>query len=810
MPSKFIGSKGAFAATLIALTLALAACEPADERAQSHLENGLKLVEEGDTARAVLEFREASRLDKNLPQAYIEIARIRQREGNLQSAVGHFTRAVEVDETNLPARIELGRIMLVAGQLDDALRHAMAAVQLAPNDVEALTLRAGVALQVENYDLARSSAETAKKIDPDSAAPYQVLAALENRAENFEAAIGHIDEGLKREPNDLALNYYKIQMLERLDRREEIPPILKLLVATNPERTEFRTALIRWHLGRGEKEQAEQLVREYAAERPDEPNAALAVVQFLLRQQGPEAARAELEDLLAAKTDKAARFPFEMALVRLDVAERKIEPATSRLNDMIVANGDDSNGDSARVRLAALELARANEDAARGLVDDVLKHDARNAQALAIRAQIKLNNDQYEAAIQDTRLATAEDPDNWRYLMLEAQAHELNGAQSLVGERLAAATQASDYQPTPVLAYARHLRSANKTDFAEGVIENALRRRPNDPALLRALAQIKLDLKDWIGAEDIAQRLRDLEGGEQLADFIDARSLAGQEQREESIKLLEALYAKGDSARSSMSALVSSYLRSNQPERARAFLEDILEEQPDNLTALKLMGDLHLALSELDEAEAVYKDLIKKAPKADAAYTALTNFYIRQKRLDDALAVAKQGVEETNGVGIKVRYAQILESSGQFADAIKVYEELYESRPQSFVVANNLASLLIDNFPTPENIERAYVVAKRLRSSEVPQYQDTYGWALYLRGESEQALRYLQPAAEKLPNIMLIQYHLGMAYAKSGVNDRAMEALTKAIELAGDEDSPQKAEALATLEEVKKTAAKAN
>jgi len=806
MPSKSMGPRSFIAASMLALTLALAACEPADERAQSHLESGLKLVEEGVTARALLEFREASRLDENLTQAYIEIARIRQREGNLQSAVGHYTTAVEVDETNLPARIELGRIMLAAGQLDDALRHAMAAVQLAPNDVEALTLRAGVALQVENYDLARSSAETAMKADPDSADPYQVLAALENRGENYEAAFGHIEEGLKRDPENLALNFVKIQLLERLDRRDEVPPVLKLLVATNPERNEFRTALIRWHLSRDEKAEAEKLVRDYAAERPDEPEAALAVAQFLLQQQGPDAARAELESLLAAKTDKADRFPFEMAIVRLDLAARDVDAAIARLNDMITANGDNANGDASRVRLAALELARANKEKARELVNDVLKHDARNAQALAIRSQIKLNEDQYDAAIQDARLAIAEDPDNWRYLMLEAQAHELNGAQSLVGERLAAAAQASDYQPTPVLAYARHLRSTGKNDFAEGLVENALRRRPNDPALLRALAQIKLDLQDWIGAEDIAKRMRDLEGGDQLADFIDAQSLAGQEQREESIKLLETLYQKGESGRSSMSALVSSYLRSNQPERARAFLEDILKEQPDNLTALKLMGDLHVALGEQEAAEAVYKDLIEKAPKASIAYSALANHYIRAGRMDEAMAVAKQGVAETDGVDIKVRYAQILEEASQFGEAVKVYEDLYVSRPQSFVVANNLASLLIDHFPTPENIERAYVVAKRLRSSDVPQYQDTYGWALYLRGEPDQALRYLQPAAEKLPNYMLVQYHLGMAYAKSGVNDRAIEALTKAVELAGDADSPQKAEALATLDALKKTA----
>lgn len=798
------------AAVALLLTAFVAGCEPADERAQSHLENGLKLAEEGDNARALLEFREATRLNGDLAPAYVAIAKIRESEGNMQSAVGHYTKAVEVDETNVPARVHLGRIMLAAGQLDEALRYAMAAAQLAPDDVEALTLRASVGVKVENFDLARDSAGQALAIDPNAANAHMVLAALDHRGGDVAAAETRIDGALESNPTHLALNLFKIRLLEQSGRNDEIPAVLQRLSDAYPDRPQFRAALIRWHLAAGDKDAAERVVRSHAAARPDDDQAALAVAQFVLQQRGAAEARAELEKQLASRGADANTFPFEMALVRMDLAERSTDAATARLEKMIAEYGDAANGDAARVRLAAIESGRDNDAKARELVEAVLSHDARNAQALAIRAQLKLNEDRFDAAIQDVRLALAEAPDNWRYLMLEAKAHEMNGSQSLVGERLAAAAQASGYLATPVLAYARHLKATGKNDFAEGLVENALGKRPNDPALLRALAQIKLDLKDWVGAEDVARQLRDLEGGDRLADFIDAQSLAGQANREESIKLLEGLYEKGETSRTSMAALVSSYLRSNQQERARAFLADVLKNQPDNLTALKLKGDLHMALNEPDEAEAAYRALIEKAPKQGPAYDALARFLVREKRYDEARAVAEDGVKNTGQSALKLTIALLLEQDGDYEGAVRVYKELYEDWPQSYVVANNLASLLIDRFPTPENIELAFRVAKRLRASEVPQYQDTYGWVLYLRGEPEQALRFLQPAAEKMPGVMLAQFHLGMAYAKAGVNDRALEALGRAIELAGENDAAQVAEAKATIVELKASAAKAN
>jgi len=807
-----------FGFACVALAL-LAGCEPADERAQEHLQSGLKLAESGDNARALLEFREAVRLNENLTEAYNAIGRIREAEGNMQSAVGHYLKAIESDESNVEARIRLGRIMSAAGQLDEALKYAMAAAQLAPDNVDALTLRAKVGVQVENYDLAAESAQKALALDPNSAEAEIVLAAISERKGDKAAARARIDGALNRSPDNLALNLFKLRLLAaNKEDQDQIPVILERLARLNPQNDQFHIGLVRWHVSKNQIDEAEKAVRAYAAAKPESVKAALAVVSFLQQRRSVEAARAELNRQIAARGDAPEAFEFEMALVRLELADGKTEDAIEKLNGMIAKYGDTANGDAARVGLAELEIRRGQPEAAMALAEAVLKHDARNAKALALRAQLKLADGRYDSAVQDIRLALAEDPENWRYLMLEARAHELNGARSLVGERLGAAAQVSSYDPVPVLAYAEFLRTDGKADFAEGLIENALRRHPNHAALLRALAQLKLQRKDWIGAEDVARQLRQVAGGAATADLVAAQSLAGQKQYEQSIEVLEGALKRDGETGSNMAALVASYVRSGQEDRARAFLDDVLATTPDNLSALRLKADLLTTLDEKVEAEKIYREIVALRPTLPAAHAALAEFLIREDRTDEALAAARAGVEasggqiEGGGAGLQLSYALLLEQKADYDGAVKVYEKLAAERPDSFIVANNLASLLVDRFPTEANIERALQVAKRLRESEVPQYQDTYGWILYLRGEAEQALRYLQPAAEAMPNLMLAQYHLGMAYAKAGIEDRAITALNRSIELAGDDASlsEQVKTARATLETLQKSANKEN
>ncbi|MDP5359852.1 MAG: tetratricopeptide repeat protein, partial [Paracoccaceae bacterium] len=120
--------------------------------------------------------------------------------------------------------------------------------------------------------------------------------------------------------------------------------------------------------------------------------------------------------------------------------------------------------------------------------------------------------------------------------------------------------------------------------------------------------------------------------------------------------------------------------------------------------------------------------------------------------------------------------ASYLEQQGDIAGAIAVYGTLYARDSGSVIIANNLASLLISFSDDTESLARAETIARRLNGTDIPAFQDTYGYIQFRRGNLQEALAYLEPAAAGLPNDPVVQFHLGEVYAAL---DRPSEALGK-------------------------------
>ena len=102
------------------------------------------------------------------------------------------------------------------------------------------------------------------------------------------------------------------------------------------------------------------------------------------------------------------------------------------------------------------------------------------------------------------------------------------------------------------------------------------------------------------------------------------------------------------------------------------------------------------------------------------------------------------------------------------------------------IALNNLVSLILDSDSDKEGLKRALTLAERLRGSNVPQFEDTYGWAQYKQGDYKGALSTLEAAQTKMPDLAAIRYHLGMSYAAVGQGDKAAEQLKSALALEPD------------------------
>ncbi len=96
-----------------------------------------------------------------------------------------------------------------------------------------------------------------------------------------------------------------------------------------------------------------------------------------------------------------------------------------------------------------------------------------------------------------------------------------------------------------------------------------------------------------------------------------------------------------------------------------------------------------------------------------------------------------------------------------------------------------MVSLLLDR-SDQDSLNRALALSDDLKNINVPQFQDTYGWAQYKRGDYKAAVSALENAATKAPKLAALHYHLGMSYKAIGVVDKADEQFKTALDLAPD------------------------
>ncbi len=103
-------------------------------------------------------------------------------------------------------------------------------------------------------------------------------------------------------------------------------------------------------------------------------------------------------------------------------------------------------------------------------------------------------------------------------------------------------------------------------------------------------------------------------------------------------------------------------------------------------------------------------------------------------------------------------------------------------------IANNLASLLADHRSDEASLAPASKLSFLLKSTNLPHFNDTLGWVAYRRGEYQAALEYLKEAAQKLPNLNLVRYHVAMTHKALEQPKEAKAEFKKALELSGDDD----------------------
>tara|TARA_R110002074_G_scaffold97065_2_gene210725 strand:+ start:1980 stop:4412 length:2433 start_codon:yes stop_codon:yes gene_type:complete len=786
---------------LVIIMFSVAACDTPEEKAKAHFEAGMAFVAEDNFVKAGVEFRNALQLNENFADGWYGLALVEENDGNWRKYAGNILKAIEIEPQHFKAQIRYGKIMLLSGKLQKALETSELVNEIAPENPDALALKAAVMFRLGDKSGAIEAANAALALDPSNIDSTLILAAEKLSKNDPEAAIDILDTGLSHSKGNAQLQVIKIRALETLGKTADITQVFQELIADNPDNGAFRKSLVRFYLKNGQKNEAEKEIRKLAAEHPEDVTANLDVIRFVKTLKGDEAATAELEQLIESYPDVV---DYRFALATLAEAAGKDEKAMVILGTIIDKASTIEDEIAARNKLAQLHFARGEYEEARAYAKNALELDPTSTDALVLIGAMQIDEGEIDSAISTLRSSMRQQPESVRAALLLAKAHEINGSHELAEDRFAAAYRFSKQSPRVGLAYAQFFIRQGDFRRAERLLEKIAEAKPTEISALKLLADVKLKEEDWMAAEKIADRIRAVDNMNAAAYQISGAALAGMQNPEESQAAYKKAYEATPEAGQAMAALVQAYLKDGDVAEAERFLNEALGSSENKYLARTLMAQIQFHSNNPQKAEKLIKEAIDSDPAEASGYVMLARHYLSQDRQKEAQDILAEGMKTAaDQFMLKITQAEIYEVSGANFDAIKIYEELLEERPNSEIVANNLASLIAEEAQSDADLQRAYALAKRFRSSKVPYFMDTLGWIHYRLGEYEMATPLLRSAVERAPDKAILRYHLGMAYKAENNRDKALKELEQAVTLADSQHFPAREEAEKAIAELR-------
>ncbi|WP_245538206.1 tetratricopeptide repeat protein [Roseobacter litoralis] len=782
---------------ILVIAMALSACKSSEERAEEYYQSGLKLIESGDYERGMVELRNVFEFDGSHREARSLLATtLLEQENNIHGAYGQFLRLAEQYPDDAETRILLSEMAFNGANWEELERHGTRAVELAPDDTRAKAIAIALAYRtasLANDDPARREQARAAQ-DLLGALPDNVmlrklvLDALLLNGDMTQALI-ELDWLLEREPENMLYWRQRLNILSQNDDMEGIETQLLGMVERFPEDVETKQMLLRFYLSREENDKAEAFLRQLADRAAPDDNAPLAdLVNYLLQTQGPEAALAELDAAIVEEEDPV---PFQTIRAGIIFAQGETTEAIMELEGVLEGAEPSEQTNDIKVALASMMLSTGNEVGARAQVEEVLVADEGHPAALKMQASWQIRADEAEAAINNLRLAQDRAPEDAQTMSLMAEAYARSGRPELSQDFLALAVEASGNAPAESLRYAQLLIEQERYLPAEDTLLPALRLAPRNVDLLAALGNLYLRMEDMGRTEQVVNTLRGIEtpAAQQASTRLEAQLISVRNGVEDAISYIEGIASSDDATLNSQVELLRVRLGTGDVDGALLLAEELNAENPDNLALRAIAASVEAAAGNPEGAAAIYREVVTAEPQAANVWLELARVTQRLEGDTSASAIVDEALAAAPDNGnLLWASASYKERAGDIDGAIEIYESLYARDSSSVIVANNLASMLTTYRTDEASLDRAWAVARRFRDTEIPALQDTFGWILHRRGESEEALPYLEGAAQGLPNDPLVQYHLGKAYEALERPEDALAQFRKVVQIAGPGD----------------------
>lgn len=779
----------------------LAGCGGAEARKARHVEKGQAFLAANNFEKARIEFRNALQIAPNDSEARYENGLVDEKLGNPREAAQFYQGAIDVNADNVPARIALGRLYLFSGAPEKALDTIKPSLVKHPEDAGLLTVRAAARVQLKDSDGALQDAQRAVQLAPTSEDAVAVLAGIYKSREEPEKARVLLEDSIKHIPNSVDLRLALAQIYASLGQEPKVEELLIELTRLKPTEKAHRLRLAQYYARLNHVDEAERVLRDAVKALPEERDLKTGLVEFLAVNRSRDAAAKELGTMIAADPKD-----YDLKLAQAQFYQQgKEDVKAEAVYEQVIAQADLAPaGITARNRLAVLRIQNKDVPGAEKLLAEVLAKNPRDNDALILRGNLALAQEDPKAAIVDLRAVLRDQPNAVGVMRALARAHLANGEPALAEETMRRAVDANPKDAGARLDLAQLLGQMGKPEQAKPVIDELVKQHPDNVAALETQFKVAAATKDLASAKSAADALVALQPKLALGYFYQGAVAESDKRPQDAVHLYSTALDVQPEAAEPLQALVRVLVGLNRTPEALKRLDEVIARFPALPLAANLKGETLLATQHPADAEQAFKTAIERAPKWWTPYQGLSNAESIQGNSAEAIATLQSGISKVeNPSTLQLELAGLFERSGKPEDAIRLYEAALRKDPHSDLVANNLAMLLITYKKDQPSLDRAKELSARFATSTNMAFVDTYGWVLYKRGESAAAVAALQAASAKMPDSPVPLYHLGMAQASAGQADAARDSLSRSLKsgknFAGMEEAKATLEKLAKL-----------
>ncbi|MDD5276163.1 MAG: tetratricopeptide repeat protein [Methylovulum sp.] len=517
--------------------------------------------------------------------------------------------------------------------------------------------------------------------------------------------------------------------------------------------------------------------------------------------------------------NKAAAVEPENTGSRYQIAEElsKLGDIQDALDQYQIIVKQDSEHLNSRVKLGQLYLLMSKTDEAEKMAKEALALDGENSAALVLMGGVLSAQNNSDAAFVKAEQALQKKPDDIPAILLLASLnaktgrldkaigllqHNIDKYPENIAQRLLLANL---YLQTKALPKARDslesiikiepkqlihrkrlamfLIESNQLDSAESVLRTAVTDLPED-------GQAKLILVEFLATKrtpevaiaelipmideqpdnyELRFKLADLQLGQKQPDDV-----------EETLKDVVELAKEGQQADRARNKLARLYLATQRSGQAKTLVKEILANNPEDVDALVLRGEIALADNRVAEAITVLRavlsgqpDNIKALKLLSAAHLLNKNPVLARENLEKILAIAhKDEIARLDLVNLLVQ-------TGDVQQAERHLSALFKLNPNS----KNGLEALFKIYLAQQQWAQAQQVAKQLENNFPDEATGYYlsGLAYQAEGKFDKSIPRFTLALQKQPQSVEPLNQLINSYLQLKQSDKALNKLNEIV-----------------------------